>query len=101
MIKNTESLSMAEATKYIKGETEGEQEFLKFIKKFVKIDSKKAEELRVDLEGLNLMKVREDHLAKVLDILPDNRENLNKIFNDVSLDEDETNKLLETIKKYR
>lgn len=92
---------MAEATKYIKGETEGEQEFLKFIKKFVKIDSKKAEELRVDLEGLNLMKVREDHLAKVLDILPDNRENLNKIFNDVSLDEDETNKLLETIKKYR
>ena len=65
------------------------------------MDAKKAEELRMELEGLGLIKVRSEHVAKMIDLLPEDRESLNKIFNDVGLDEDETNKLLDTIKKFR
>src|SRR3989344_347845 len=98
MIRNRESLSLAEATKYLDGESENEIEVEKFIKKFVKLDAKEAGAMRKELEGLELIKMRSEHIAKVIDLLPNNQENLNKIFNDVSLDEDESNKLLETVK---
>ncbi|MBU2503882.1 MAG: hypothetical protein KJ879_02405 [Nanoarchaeota archaeon] len=101
MIKNREPLSMAEATEYIKGDSETGAEVLKFIKKFVKIDAKKASELRKEIESLELIKIRPEDTTKIIDLLPNNSENLNKIFNDMSLDEDETNKILETIKKFK
>jgi len=94
-------MSMAEATQYLHKDVEGEAEFLKFVKGFIRIDSKKASELRKEIEGLELIKMREEHIVKIIDLLPENQENLNKIFNDVGLDEDESNKILETVKKFR
>ena len=100
MIISKEPLSMAEATKYLEGEDEGIVETKKFIKKFVKTDAKKAEDMRKALEGLEMIKMRSEHIVKIIDLLPSERESLNKIFNETSLDEDETNKILETIKKF-
>ena len=100
MIKNRESLSMSEAGKYLDLHIDSEAEISKFVKKFVRLTPKSAGEMRFALQGLDIIKMREDHVAKVIDILPESKESINKIFNDVSLDEDETNKILETVKKF-
>jgi len=101
MIKHTMPLSMAESTEFIGDSKDSEAELKKFVKKFVKIKADKGKELRKKLEELNLMKVKSSDIAKVIDLLPEDAESLNKIFNDVSLDEDETKKILETVGEFR
>ena len=92
------SLSMSEAAEYVQ-KTE-ERDMPAFIKKFVKLDSKQAKDLRKELEGLDLIKVNDKHMSKIIDILPEDEETLNKIFSDVNLDEEEVKKLLDAIKKH-
>ncbi|HUW43346.1 MAG TPA: hypothetical protein VMV95_00040 [Bacillota bacterium] len=101
MIKNTTPLNMAEALEYIKKDSDSEVEIKKFIKKFVKLKIGDAKELGKKLENLDLMKIKPEHIVKIIDLLPEDSENLNKIFNDVSLNEDETKKILETIEEFR
>lgn len=98
MIKQRESLSMAEIGQYTK-DNENVSELNKFIKKFSKLNLKKAKELRKELQSLDLMKLKSDQISKIIDILPEDGEDLNKIFTDVSLDEDEIQKILNTVKK--
>ncbi len=98
MIKSMTSLSMAEALGYLGG-TEGiETEVKGFIKKFKKITPEKAKEMRKKIEELDLMKVREEHISMIIDNLPENQEDLNKIFKESSLDEEEAKKILEIVK---
>lgn len=100
MIKNSEPLSMAESIEYIKKD-ETETEIVGFIKKFTKLNAKDAKELKESMEGLGIIKIKSDYVAKMIDVLPETTEELNKIFIDVSLDEDETKKILDTIKKFK
>lgn len=99
MIINKESLSMAEAFKYIKEDEASETDVVGFIKKFIKIKKGRAEELRKKLNALELMKMKNEHIAKIIDLMPERKEDLNKIFVDVSLDEDEAQKIINTIKE--
>ncbi len=101
MIKDNQSLSMTEASEYIKKKKDAEVDVIGFIKNFIKLSPKEAKELRKELEELNLMKVNRDHISKLIDLLPENKGDLNKIFPGANLEEDETNKILETIKKFR
>ncbi len=101
MIKNTKPLSMAESLEFIKKTEDSEVDVAGFIKKFTKLNHKEAKELRKKLEDLDLMKMRVEYLVKVIDLMPENSEELNKIFVDVSLDEDETKKILETVKEFK
>jgi DNA-directed RNA polymerase subunit F len=103
MIRSMQELSMAEVKKFLKGteDDEKKKELEAFIKKFSKIQGKKAEELRKELEGLEILKLKPEYIVKIADILPEDAADLNKIFSDVSLDEDETNKVLEIVKKYK
>ena len=100
MINNKEPLSMAEAAKYLKKE-DSDLEVSKFIKKFAKITPKDAEKLREKLKALDLMKLGEMEVVKIIDLMPKNPEELNKLFVDVSLDEDETKTILETVKEFK
>jgi DNA-directed RNA polymerase subunit F len=104
MIRNMQELSMAEVKSFIKDNEETDEkkkELESFIKKFSKLQGKKAEELKKELEGLEILKLKQEYIVKIIDILPEDAADLNKIFSDVSLDEDETNKVLEIVKKYR
>jgi DNA-directed RNA polymerase subunit F len=101
MIKNTNPMNMAEALEYVKKNSDSGAEIQKFIKKFVKLKPKEAKEMRKKLENLDLMKMKPEHIVKIIDLLPEDSENLNKIFNDVSLNEDETKKILETIEEFK
>jgi len=101
MIKNTIPLSMAESTEYIGETKDSEAELKKFIKRFVKLDYEEAKKMKVKLENLNLIKIKPEHITKIIDFLPEDTESLNKIFTDVSLDEDEAKKILETIREFK
>jgi DNA-directed RNA polymerase subunit F len=101
MITERKPLSMTEAVKYVGDEKDSETEVKKFVKKFVKIKPEKAKGIRKKLEELDLLKMKSEHVAKIIDLVPENAENLNKIFTDISLDEDETKKILETIGEFK
>ena len=101
MIKNSQPLSAAEATEFVKKTDESGKEILSFIKKFVKLKSKDAKELKKKLEELDLMKLKEEHIVKIIDLLPENADELNKIFINIGLDEDETKKILDVVKEFK
>ena len=103
MIKERKALSMGEVKNIIGDLEESEKIGLikALTKKFSKIDGGKAEKLREELEGLGLLKMKQMDIVKIIDLLPENASELNKIFTEVTLDGDETNKILETVKKYK
>ena len=53
-----------------------------------------------DLRGLNSVKLKEDYVAKVIDLMPADSEAVHKIFHDIAMDEGEINAILEIVKKY-
>jgi len=100
MIKKNKPLSMVEVKEYLK-ETNKNFEIIGFIKKFSKIKIEKAKELKKKFEELNLIKLNEVHLCKLIDFLPEKKEELIKIIPEANLNEDETKKVLDTIKEFK
>ncbi len=97
MIIKSNSLSASESEEYLGKE----QEDLKvFIKKFTKLNVKQAKDFREKLEALNLMKMNERHISKIIDIMPNDSEEINKIFIDIGLDENEANKIIDIVKQF-
>jgi DNA-directed RNA polymerase subunit F len=101
MILDTTPLSMAEAQGYLDKKQEAQAELLAFIKKFSKLKPAEAKEFGEKLRELKLMKMKEEALIKVIDLMPDNAEDLNKIFTEMGLDEDETKKILDITTQYK
>ena len=98
MIIKSESLSMAESLEFVKGKEDG-TELVGFIKKFVKLKPSEAREMREQIKEIESPKIKSENISKVIDILPENKEDLTKIFTEVGLDEDESNKVLDIVKK--
>ena len=71
------------------------------IKKFVKLKPGDGKKLRIQLHDLNLIKLKQEFISKIIDIMPENKESLNKIFIEVSLDEDESKKILDVLAEFR
>lgn len=99
MAISNKPLSLSEAKEYL--QEEGNEEMKGFVNKFAKLDTEKAKELRSKLEELDLIKMSEHHVAKVIDILPTEIEEINKIFTDTSLEEDEKNQIIEVVKQFK
>lgn len=104
MITDKQALSLIEVEEIVKTLPESEKikELRSFIKKFNKIELEKAKELIKEIESLEVLKLKQEHIKKIVDMLPEDSAELNKILtSEVNLDTDETNKILETIKKYK
>jgi DNA-directed RNA polymerase subunit F len=99
MIKDNTIISMSESVRYL-GKEERDADLKGFMKKFIKLSPEDAVKLRKEIDGLKLMKVKQEHIAKIMDFLPEKAEDLSKIFNDINLDEDETKKILAAVKEY-
>ena len=93
-------LSMNEAKKIIE-EHNGREEIQPYFKKFITLNNKEASELRKDLEALNNHKMKQEHIVKIIDFLPGDASEMNKIFTDVSLDEGEIKEIKEIVAKYK
>ncbi|HIG94606.1 MAG: hypothetical protein QT05_C0042G0004 [archaeon GW2011_AR13] len=100
MINNLKPLSMAEALEYI-DDSEANAEISNFIQKFTTLKPKKAVELREKLEKLDIMKLKDESIVKIIDLMPETSEDLNKIFVGLNLDEDETKKILDIVKEFK
>ncbi|MBI3623829.1 hypothetical protein HY212_07160 [Candidatus Pacearchaeota archaeon] len=99
MIKNNEPLSMAEATEYI--DKASGAEVLAFVKKFLDLKANDGKEIRKKIKSFDSIKIDEKNISKIIDIMPENEEELNKIFVGTSLDDDEAKKILDVIKEFK
>jgi len=97
MINETKPINMAEAQQYL---GENHAEIKSFIKKFVSLKPEKAKELREKIESLELIKLNEKHISKIIDIVPEDKDTLMRVVTDANLDENESNIILQTIKEY-
>ncbi|GIU68473.1 MAG: hypothetical protein KatS3mg001_323 [Candidatus Pacearchaeota archaeon] len=101
MIKKFQSLSMAETLAYLNEKEEKEAELVKFIRKFTKLKPEEAQKIRRKILSLGNIKIKEEHISKIIDIMPEDIESINKIFAEVSLDENETKELLNIISEFK
>jgi DNA-directed RNA polymerase subunit F len=82
-------------------DSEKKEETKVYLKKFLKTKPEQSKKMKEELEKLDLLKLKKEYIVKIIDLLPEDVTSLNKIFTDVSLNEDETNKILEIIKNNR
>ena len=97
MILNSKPLSIVESAEYVK--KGDERPINEYFKNFAKVNITKANEIRDSLSALNNPKIKESHIVKVIDIVPQSIEEVHKIFIDVSLSEEEANTILNIVKK--
>ena len=98
-VKEERPITMAEVVS-LAGDSEKAEEIKKFIKKFNKMDVKKAVEFVGELKALDLIKLKDEHIVKIVDFVPKDASELNKVIIEVSLDSDEVAKILEVTGKY-
>lgn len=101
MIRKSEPLSMPEITEYLDKKNENEAELLSFVKKFTALSSKDAKDMKKKLEELDLMQLRDENIVKIIDVMPENAEELSKILSGVSVDDEETKKILEVVREFK
>jgi len=82
-------------------DSEKKEQMKAYLKKFLKTKPEEAKKIKEGLEKLDLLKIKKEHIIKIIDLLPEDASDLNKIFNDVSLNEDEINKILEVVRTSR
>lgn len=99
MIIESKPLTMSEV-KELAGNTDKEEEVKAFLNKFKPLPVDKAKEMRKELEELELVKLKDMDIVNIVDLVPKDASDLNKIINDVSLDQEEITKVLDVVKKY-
>jgi DNA-directed RNA polymerase subunit F len=101
MILDRKPLDLNEVQEILRNipENEKKSQIDTYLKKFLKTKPEKAKKIKEELEKLDLLKIKNEHIIKIVDLMPEDASDLNKIFTDVSLTEDETNKILDVIKK--
>jgi DNA-directed RNA polymerase subunit F len=92
-------ITMAEVVS-LAGDSEKAEEIKKFIKNFNDMDVEKAIEMKEELKALDLIKLKDEHIVKIVDFTPKDASELNKVIIEVSLDSDEVTKILEVTGKY-
>ena len=91
-------LSMVEAIKIAGNMPSEKKQILEtFIKKFIK--NKNYKKIKEELEALENIKIKSKHIAKIIEIMPEDASDIYSIFTDVSLDDNEISQILEIIKK--
>ena len=99
MILNKTAMPLAYVKEYTK-EVEETKPIVAYLKKFCKISKTDADKLAGDIRALDNHKIKEETIVKILDMLPRDTEDLNKIFLEVSLTEEEANAILALVKNY-
>lgn len=99
MIHAKKPVTLAEVKEIVKDMDE-KDELKAYLKKFTKLSKDKADKLAEDIKSLNNPKIREEDVVKLVDFMPEEKEDLNKVLAESSLSEEETNAILGVITKY-
>lgn len=103
MIQKQEPLTLAETKKLLeKADAENlrAKKTMDYIKKFSKKKPEKVREIVKKLNEAEISKLKNHHIVKIADILPESAAELRSIFfgGEVNLDSNETEKILQIIK---
>jgi len=98
-IKEERPITMAEVSSMV-GDSEKSKEIKEFIKNFTELSVEKALEFKDELRKLGILKLKEAHIVKIVDFMPRDATELNKLIGDASLDSKETEKVLDVVRKY-
>jgi DNA-directed RNA polymerase subunit F len=99
MILSKKPLTLSEVNSLVpKGEEK--KPINDYLKKFVQLSKEDADKLLGELVKLNNPKLKEENLVKLVDFLPRDVEDVNKILIEANLSESEANAILEIVKKY-
>lgn len=99
MILNRKPLTLAAAKSLIKNI--GERKALAdYMKKFSELSEDKADKLMEEIKALNNPKLKEEGVIKIVDFLPKDSEDLNKILPEAGLSEEESNVIVKITEKY-
>ena len=99
VIKEERPITMSEVVALV-GDSEKSKNIKEFIRNFNKMPLNKALEMKSALKSLNILKLKEIHIVKIIDFMPEEISELNKLIIDISLDQEEINKILDVVKKY-
>ena len=100
MIKEMKPLSLAEAKQLIE-DNGGNEIAEEYLKKFNKLKVKEAQELRKEIEALDNHKIKSEQVVKIVDFFPEDASDVNKIFTDISLDDNEIKQVTAIVAKYK
>jgi DNA-directed RNA polymerase subunit F len=98
-IKEETPITMAEVAA-LAGDSERGKAIKDFIKKFNKMSADKAKEMKQELKDLDLIRLKDSHIVKIVDFMPQDATDLNKILSEVAFDQEEVTKILNVVKKY-
>ena len=99
-VKEERPITMAEVS-VLAGDSEKAMEIKSFIKGFGPMNIKKANEMKEALEKLDLIKLKGEHIVKIVDFVPTSASDLNKVVIELSLDQDEVNKILDVTSNFK
>ena len=99
MIHSKTPVTMSEV-KEIVDKLDEKEELKTYLKAFTKLSKKESEKLKEEIQNMKNMKIKDEHVVKVADFMPANQEEVRKIFIDTSLTDEETNAIVEIVKKY-
>ncbi len=99
-IKEERPITMAEVVASA-GDSDKAGEVKKFIKGFNKMKVEKALEMFEELKALDLVRLKDEHIVKIVDFVPTDASELNKVVIELSLDQEEVTKILDITKKFK
>lgn len=99
MILDKKPLTLAEVSNMI-GDSEKAKEMKEFIKKFSKMKVADALKMREELVALDLIQLKEENIVSVVNFVPKDSIELNKVLANVSLNQEEVDKILNVTKNY-
>jgi len=74
-----------------------------YLKNFAKLDEKKVEALRKKVEELNVPRLKNEHICKLIDVLPGDADDVRLVLNSysVTITNENLAKIADVIKEYR
>jgi DNA-directed RNA polymerase subunit F len=91
-------LAIAEVAQHIK-DLDEKKVLAGYLKKFSKLSKEEAVKLKEEIRALNNLKIKEAGIVKVADFIPQTPEEVNKIFTEVSLSEEEIKSIISKTKR--
>lgn len=99
MILDKKALTLAEVTDMI-GYSEKAQGMKEFIKKFNKMKLEDALEMKEKLIALDLIQLKDENIVSIVNFVPKDSVELNKVLANISLNQEEVDKILNVTKDY-
>jgi len=97
VINEKRPISMAEVASLV-GDSEKSMAIKSFIKNFDVVSLERATKIQAALEALDLIRLKDYHIVKIIDFMPSDATELNKIVSDANFEQEEVDKILDAVK---